>query len=72
MVSSPLATASVSPLASNNQLELEADAGSLTAYLNGKFLFSFTDTTNPFTSGSAGLVSIGSGSVFNSFSVKGQ
>ena len=46
--SSPLATASVSLLGSNNQLELEANGGTLTAYLNGQFLFTFTDTIGPF------------------------
>jgi hypothetical protein len=69
---SPLATQSVTPLASNNVLELQANGSTLTAYLNGQFLFTFTDNSSPFTSGSVGLAaSGGTGPVFASFSVTG-
>jgi hypothetical protein len=59
-------------------LELQANGSTLSAYLNGTFLFTVIDTTsnpltNPvFTSGSAGLASNGGPSVFSSFTVTGQ
>jgi hypothetical protein len=59
------------------KLELEATGSTLTAYLNGQFLFSFTDTSaTAYQSGTAGIVSIGDGSstfgpAFSSLSIKG-
>jgi hypothetical protein len=66
-----LVTMPVSLLATNN-LEFQAVGNTLTAYLNGSFLFSFVDTTNPLAGyGSVGLIGSG-GATFSSFSVTGQ
>jgi hypothetical protein len=67
-----LATANVTPNAGSNSLELQASGSTLTAYLNGQFLFTFTDNSSPFTSGSVGLAANnGSGAALSSFSVVG-
>jgi hypothetical protein len=68
---SPLVTQAVNPLGSNNVLELQANGSTLTACLNGQFLFTFTDNSSPFTSGSVGLAASGNASAFSSFSVTG-
>jgi hypothetical protein len=71
--SSPLLSpVAVTPHPSSNSLELEVNGSTLTAYLNGQFLFTFTDNTNPFTLGSVGLTTNnGAGAAFSSFSVVG-
>jgi predicted outer membrane repeat protein len=64
----PLATFATS--ATSGTLELVANGSTLSAFLNGQFLFTYTDNSNPFTYGSVGLASMGSAS-FSRFSVVG-
>jgi streptogramin lyase len=62
--------ANLPPLGISPTVELQANGSNLTAYVNGVFLFTFTDTISPFSSGSVGLAG-SNGGALSSFSVTG-